>query len=415
MSEYSAERKRRTNRLVRKAAAYIFQPQRVVSPEQLFGLCKLTWITNNCDIENAPYIRSTKIPALGLIFERDFPNDSIQQVAEEISEILEDDNNVSELIISHTGFVNFYNAYRGSSLDWIQQNFETLLLLFRQAYELFSDEDGLSLITEIMELPSILNPNGDKLLPAENLLTPVFFALDFRIRFPIINGNDNVRELLRHLRIDNHPLDKQYSRLIELYDGTNGTRGIKDAADLDEIGKYADFIDVAGNNPTKKLLEEQPTTGERELPLKDETDLEILQTARTLISKRVHNQLTNKLKSYLTKYTLLEGRGDVMFDVLVKNYDKKNDLLIEVKSSSEAAHIRMAIGQVFHYWFSLKGKTPHHLAILIPNEPDEEIKDLLKHLDIGILWFSEEELKTCTDWLEELVTRKSEPLEGSDA
>lgn len=405
MSENWAERQRRTNQLVRIAADYVFN-QKTIQPEQLYGLCKLTWVTDGRNVDNLTYIKSAKIPALGFIFQKDFSGKTIENVAEEISTILIQPN-VSELITSHTGFSNAYNAYRNSLLKWIDDNFKELLPLFKEAFKLSSDENGLDLIKKISKLSRIPNPDNSKqrmLMDSENLITPVFFALDSRIRFPIINGSKGVKNLLRKLKVTDASLEMQYSEMIKLY----GIGGINDAADLDQIGNdITDFIEISGRKPTKKLLESKPDTGVAELPLKDESDLESLQKARTVTSKRLHNRLTNKLKSYLTNYTLLEGRDDrAMFDVLVKNYDE-NDLLIEVKSSSEAAHIRMAIGQLYDYWFTIKGDDkPLHLAILIPSKPDEDIIKLLEWLNIGILWFSEKTFETCCDWLDTLIKNK---------
>lgn len=236
----------------------------------------------------------------------------------------------------------------------------------------------------------------------EYLLTPAFFTLDQRIRFPLINGNEGVKNLLSALKVSKASLEIQYQSMI----GLIGTGGIMDAADLDQAGRdLPDFTDIAGKQPTKKLLEEKPTDTAAELPLKDEADIESLLKARTVTMKRIHNKLTNKLKTYLADYTLLEGCDkNAMFDVLVKNYDgDSSDLLIEVKSTIEAPHIRMAVGQLFDYWFSMRGDSEHHLAILLPESPAEEIKKLLSWLDIGVLWFSDDTLRTCCDWLTPLA------------
>jgi hypothetical protein len=71
MSEKAANRQRRTNQLVRAAAGYLFK-QKTISPDQLYGLCKLTWITDSYEGPNAAYVNSTKKPALGEIFKRDY-------------------------------------------------------------------------------------------------------------------------------------------------------------------------------------------------------------------------------------------------------------------------------------------------------------------------------------------------------
>lgn len=373
-----------------------------VSPDQLHGLCKLTWITNSYEGENPKYIHSTKIPALGQVFQRDYTESTLSEVAADISNILVSSSS-NKLVQSHTGFTNFYKAYRNSSEIWIEENFDLLLPLFKKALNLQTDNDGLMLIRDIEKLPRIPKPNNeDQLMRPEYLLTPAFFALDQRIRFPLINGNEGVKNLLTALKVSKASLEIQYQKMI----GLIGTGGIMDAADLDQAGRdLPDFTDISGKKPTKKLLEPKPTDSTSELPLKDEADIESLQKSRTVTMKRIHNKLTNKLKACLTDYTLLEGCDkSAMFDVLVKNYDgDSSDLLIEVKSTVEVPHIRMAVGQLFDYWFGLKGDSEHHMAILLPESPSEEVKKLLAWLDIGVLWFSGESLKTCCDWLTTLA------------
>jgi hypothetical protein len=400
MAEYWAERQRRTNRLAGIAADYIFS-QDTIEPNQLYGLCKLTWITDSYSDDNAKYISSTKIPALGLIFQRDYQDWTLDDVAADVSAIL--NVPVDALILKHTGFTNFYKAYRNSSAQWIAENYETLLPLFKDARNLLNDSQGFDLIEKVEGLPTIPKANHEEQgMHPEYLLTPIFFALDNRIRFPLINGNAGVKKLLTALKVTSAPLTVQYQSMIGLY----GTGGIKDAADLDQVGRdLPDFIDIPGRVPTKQLLETKPTDGNAELPLKDEADIITIQEARQVVNKRIHNRLTNKLKECLAKFTLFEGRDkNIMFDVLVKEYDEAgNDLLIEVKSSIESAHIRMAIGQVFDYWFRAKGDTERHVAILLPEIPGEEMIKLLEHLEIGVLWFSGDKLRTCNDWLGILI------------
>lgn len=133
----------------------------------------------------------------------------------------------------------------------------------------------------------------------------------------------------------------------------------------------------------------EDTKTNRTLPLKDEADVEAIKSAGTINQRRIHNQITNKLRESLTKFTVFEGNSDsCMFDALVKDYDgKKNDLLIEVKSSTEPPHVRMAIGQLFDYWFTLKGDKEPHLAVLLPERPSKEIENFLNWLGVGLLWF----------------------------
>ena len=402
MSEYWAERQRRTNQLIRIIANHLFESP-PVTPIQIYGICKLIWITANHSGAEASYIRSTKIPALSDIFSQDYSRFSLQEIASELAGVLNAPE-AESLILSDTGFTNFYNAYRNTAREWIVQNLDEISPLFKSAVRLKSDDEGSQLAFAIDRLPSIAKANhDDKPMPAQYLLTPAFFALDQRLRFPLINGNSGVTNLLRVLDVKNQPLISQYHALIGLY----GHGGINDAADLDQAGHdLPHFLTIQGAPPTRQLLQEQETEG-NELPLKDESDIQSLLEARTVTGKRVHNSLTNKLKSILHHYTLLEGCANrARYDVMVQNYNQgKNNLMIEVKSSIEIAHIRMAIGQLYSYWHHIyKEKYTPHLAILLPGEPDDEIKALLSWQQIGLLWIEQDGLCTCTDWLQHLTT-----------
>jgi hypothetical protein len=406
MSEKWTGRKRRTNHLVRAMASTLLKQRRIV-PEQLHGLCRLTWITSNNHGPDAPYVASTKIPALESILQKQRGESTLAGVAEDAAQWTGSPQ-TKKLILGDTGFTNFYKAYRNSSLDWIRDNMETLIPLFRTAFHLNTDVQGLSLVRKIMTLPRIPKANhNDELMRPEFLLSPVFFALDKRIRFPVMNGNAGVTALLKKLKVFNEPLDEQYLHMIRLY----GKGGIDDAADLDEIGgDLPELVGVGTTDPTKHLLTEKKTAG-RNIPLKDEADLKVLQKELLVNCRKIHNKLTNQLRKLLTDYTLLEGISkSALFDVLVKNFDgSKTDLLIEVKSSIEPPHIRMAVGQVLDYWFRINGKIEPRVAILLPKEPDNLTKDFLSWQKIGLLWFSGETLKTSSPWLSTLAAHSVVP------
>jgi len=394
MSAEWANRQRNTNYLVRKIAGYLFQ-QSKVTPSQLYGLSKLSWITSSYDGDNASYIRSTKIPALKNIFINiDYKSLSLKQIAQDIALILEDPS-IPNLVQEHTGFTNFYKAYRNSALAWIESNFETLLPMYKSAYAAKSDRDRKMLILEIQKMPGIPKANNSKqLMKPEYFLTPVFFTLDKELKFPLINGNKGVKKLLKELKVQDDSLSKQYTEMVKLY----GSRGIKDAADLDQVGDLQDFIKASTS-----ILKDKDTKNKTKLPLKDEEDVEAIIKTGTIKHRQVHNQLTNMIRKSLSKFTLLEGCDNTcMFDVLVEKYNNKHDLMIEVKSSSEKANIRMAVGQLLDYWFNLKGDTKPHIAILLPEAPDSECTKFLKWMNIGSMWFENNQLYTSTEWLNPL-------------
>ena len=393
MSENWAERQRHTNRMVRRLTDYSFN-QTEVTARQLYGLSKLAWITNSYEGDSTAYIRSTKIPALADILGKDYSHLSLEQVAEDVAATLKDDS-LKELVGGHSGFTNFYNAYRNSVGVWIENNYSELLPLYKAAFDLHDNKGRRKLIDAIAKLPGIPKANHpQQLMRPEYFLTPAFFVLDPEIKFPLINGNECVQNLLNAMEVADSDLSSQYTAMVRLY----GEGGIMDAADLDQVGHdLSDFLTTDRRKATKKLLEPKNSAGNGDLPLKHEVDVEAIRKAGSITHRRIHNQLTNKLRVALAKFTLLEGKSQsCMFDVLVKRYTRKgDDLLIEVKSSIEPPHVRMAVGQLFDYWHELKGDEDPHLAVLLPERPAENVVAFLQWMDVGLMWFEGQRL--CVD------------------
>jgi hypothetical protein len=399
MAENWSERERQTNRLVRSIAAWLFR-QSEIRPEQLSGLAKLTWITDS-RVNKDTYINSVKIPALGLIFDRDYSQQSLAQIANDVAR-LTGNARVRSLILNETGFTNIYNAYRNSSADWIRNNFKKILSLMKAAYDLNSDVDGRLLAEQIDALPPIGKPDqSSSAMHPANLLTPIAFALDKRIRFPILNGRKHVRHLLVKRGVINGTLPQKFDAMVSLY----GKAGIRDAADLDQVSDELEHFLVDGSAPAKRKLLHKKKVGGKHLPLKDENDLEVVQQERTAARKKLHNKMTNRLRDLWKNYTLTEGAGtSAQYDVMVKNYDDKgHDLIMEVKSSSEIANLRMAVGQLYSYSYRMDENMGFHLCVLLPNKPSASDSKWLDCLDVGLMWFSGDKLKTDCDWLAHLT------------
>lgn len=397
MSEVWAERQRDTNRLARRLAKYLFQ-QKNITAAQIYGLSKLAWITKGD--EGVAYIKSTKIPALGYLFEEDFESKSLIEVAK-LSAIKANDIDLEKLITYDSGFTNFYNAYRISVLGWIEKHLDKLVSLSKRIYDLQNESDRITVVEELAQFPGIPAANNpNRLMSASHFLTPLFFMLDPQIKFPIINGRKSVQNLLKKLNQSNSGLVAQFNAMSKLI----GTNGIQDAADLDQLGeRLHDFIDAEDKPAIKKLLEIK----HRDLPVKDASDIKIITHEATTVKSRIHNDLTNNLREILRGFTLTEGVNDVcQYDVIVERYDPKgNNLLIEVKSTTECAVIRMAVGQLFHYSFTLDSKKEPHLAILLPERPSQDIESFLERMKIGLLWFVDNQLCTANKWLSSIAKR----------
>ena len=163
---------------------------------------------------------------------------------------------------------------------------------------------------------------------AEYLVTPVVFALDPRLRYPIINGAERVQVLLR-IGSRTTASRPKYRALVRLI----GSGGVVDAADLDQLG-LEERIELSADpeSPMRQLLAEQP--GRAAIAVKDEDDVQRLQQGADDRAAAPAHRMTNQLKRLLADHTLLEGRApDCHYDVLVRDYDRDgNDLMIEVKA-----------------------------------------------------------------------------------
>ena len=81
-----------------------------------------------------------------------------------------------------------------------------------------------------------------------------------------------------------------------------------------------------------------------------------------------------------------------MFDALIQDYKgQERHLLIEVKSSTNIADVRLAVGQLLDYRRFVNKPDTTDLAVLLPEEPNAHVCELLKACDILLLWFEAKE------------------------
>jgi hypothetical protein len=406
------QQERDTNRLVSACADHLMQRDKI-SGEKLHALCRLTWTTANPNTS----VTSTKLPALQTIFGVHMDASTAEDAAKSIGKVL---GMRSTRVSADTGFSNFYNAYRNSSLIWVRQHRAEIERLVRAARHLKTDAEARVLADVIGNMPGIPKPKPESpTMHAEQLLTPLLFALDPRLRFPVINGRKPIKDLLRLRGVRGAPLAVKFDTMVELI----GTNGWKDAADVDSaLNEYADIALFATPGQAVTLvkvsqpLRSKPTDG-KDLTVRDEADQTSISAERTDTKRRLHNKMTNRLlELFGEEYKCKEGCSqEALYDVMVVAYveDKDgstDDLLIEVKSSSEEAHVRMAIGQLFAYGHRLRPKVVYASAVLLPEEPNDRVKSLLKWLEFGCLWYKDNRLtslKTCTPWLKAWVASQA--------
>ena len=126
------------------------------------------------------------------------------------------------------------------------------------------------------------------------------------------------------------------------------------------------------------------------MDIKDDQDLAFLSKARSVQMQRLHNAMTNGLLRILgaRKVVYAGNRQEAMFDALIQDYEgQERDLLIEVKSSTNIADVRLAVGQLLDYRRFVNRPDATDLAVLLPEEPNTHVRELLKAYDILLLWF----------------------------
>ena len=153
---------------------------------------------------------------------------------------------------------------------------------------------------------------------------------------------------------------------------------------ISKIPGYKRILSSVGEPLTTK-----PVASVR-LDIKDDQDLAFLSKARTVQMQRLHNAMTNGLLRIVggRKLVYAGNRQEAMFDALIQDYEgQERDLLIEVKSSTNIADVRLAVGQLLDYRRFVNRPDATDLAVLLPEEPNAHVRELLKAYDILLLWF----------------------------
>jgi len=355
------------------------------------ALCRLTWITKYRSNVSAKYVISTKLPALCVIFGL---KSDLQDMSEVVRKVAIKTNKspqiIRNIIFPDTGIVNLYAAYRNQVHPWIKRHEQAIRGVLRQAAILESDDEATNITDQLTKLPSVpVCRGGNACMSPFTILTPVITCLDPRQRFPIINKGFQLVRLLAELRLSQKgPADK-FNVLLQLI----GPGLCKDAFELDIMG---DDVLLLGF-PDKALLSSRiPKISEGDLTLRDERNIAVEVKSRWHKMRHIHNCMLRALwELYGDQAKITEGRaGRAKYDALIKRYNKfGHDLLIEVKSSIDIGSVRLAIGQLFDYRRYLKRNLATKLAIMLPEQPDIEVRSLLKHLGIHLLWFSSSNFK----------------------
>lgn len=352
--------------------------------DKLHALCMLTWITTGADNTG-----KVTLPALRTLTGKEIPDCHIVNLSDKLA-----DAGITSSIVSATknptGFVNFYNAFRYSSRDWFAHRAKAVYALLEKAFVLSRDEQAKAIYDVIANLDGVDRGGGGGEMSPKNLLTPVIACLDPRKRCPVINGRNAVRQKLKAIGVEKQDLAAQFVALINLvHQG-----GITDAFMLDVVS--VEHLRTFSHAVQRRRSRFKRSAKEKPLLEKNENEIEVLTKASLTSYIRIHNSMTNRLRSYCEssgRVVCDSSDRECCFDALVKNYDGEyRDLLIEAKSFTDTAFCRMAVGQLLDYRRQLRGSATTDLAVLFNGTPEQHVLDFLGHVGVKALWFMDDRI-----------------------
>jgi hypothetical protein len=357
------------------------------SPEQVYALCKLTWIikAKGRIVDNT---RSVVAPALSSLLGVEFGARSPDELTRELRRVRAPEA-VLTLSARPVGIVNYHRSFRNTARTWLRQQAPVVT---RIVTEVVSGGDCRAAYGRIARLPTLPRPGAGDGKP-RNLLTPLLACLDARGRSPIIN--DRVTGLLRRLGRASSSLEEQYDGLTELI----GLAGIDDAFAIDTIDDD-DIVRALTSRGKRVSRRRKPTNGEpdasggKPLVERRDDDVEFIREADVVKMRRRHNSMTNAVRMICARAGLVakEGSADIgLFDVLVHAYrGTERHLLIEVKTDDSPAMVRLAVGQLLDYRRLLEERAATDLAALFPAEPSRDARDFLAHVGVKVVWFADD-------------------------
>ena len=277
-----------------------------------------------------------------------------------------------------TGITHYRNTYRPATVQFIRRHSGDIALAFKQVSTGSTVVyDKVRRVASLIESLGEISAGGRNVSPF-NGLTPVLSCLDPQRRFPIMN--QRTRRLLKGIQ-KNADMEGAVA-LAKLIDPNYD---IRDARELDVYANTEKFPKLKAHVPAGGSA-----AGFKDVGFKSEINsLAQIAAMKTVITK-LHNKLINDLRDYLL-WRYKTAPKEYRFDVLVLDWKKGRDLMIEAKTASEGpsgrAQIRQAIGQLYDYRFTFMPKNSVDLAVLLPKEPSAHVKTLLVSLGIELLWF----------------------------
>ena len=395
-------RMQNTRGLIQAAWSHLVATDRV-NAATMEALCRLTWVTispKTSDGTGPAYWRTTKLPALIAIYGLDDRRVFDLDGAAAAIEALAGDARLADLVRAPSGFANFYSAYRNRVLPWLEANEAVVADLVARVATADSDFVARRVLADVEGLPPIWKAPGRDAMAPVLALGPLLACLDPRARLPILNGASHVQALLRRLRVTNHGLADQCDVFTGLL-GVTRIPAFKDGPldntfELDVCASHflADLLAAVQPRPVHQAaLSPAATDSDRDLPVKDEADVQVVAQSGETEQKRAHNQMTNALRTLAMSASLRVTESTnpaARYDALVHDYDGRGrDLLVEVKSSTDRGVVRLAVGQLLDYRRAVERPAATDLLVLLPEAPDADTVEYLHAANVRCGWFDE--------------------------
>src|ERR1017187_7402379 len=270
------ETEKNTAMLVRAAVAS--RGANTLTGDDIWNLLRLCWITAGPD-----YWKTAKIPALDGLFKLKI------QILNDLDSTIDPAGLPSEVALAArqpTGFVNFRNVWRESSLNWCRAHATKLRRIVQEARHLKPQDEKarLALGGTLEKLPHIASPAGASKVSPVVFLTPLIACLDPSNYFPVINGRDAVRRLLTSLGVASGSVRVQLKGMLNLI----GRFGLSDALMIDVL---ADDIVQLGSKLSKLQGETNEISEGMALPDYDQAERDAVIKSGTVHYRARHNQM----------------------------------------------------------------------------------------------------------------------------
>lgn len=375
------KRDRDTAALIRAIWAGTSQEQRREA-RFLFLLAQMSWV--NRSPAGKVVSRAWRNRQLAAFFKA--PGGDEPAVANALSSTVGGTGVARALLKPSTGITRYYGALRPALEAFIDAHQGVI-------GQAFADAADVSLTVEqkidrvynaLMALPRMKLSKG-RTTSALNGLSPALACLDPRRRLPIVNALTTA--MLRRL---GHTHDAVGAKaLVTRMKGL----GLHDSFELDV---YASTQFKPAGSIREPLSLSPPSPAAAAAGPKSEEPSYVDLARRRLVIEKRHNILTNGFASRARERYPAYGVDDkgTRYDIRVAPWRDGRELLIEAKPTCAAAagrmQVRTAVGQLLDYRATYFPQHKHlvTIAVLLPSEPPNWVKDLLAEVRGEVFWLT---------------------------